>query len=231
MENDTLRTLVDLRDRVIQKNRMAFEARLQAIERGSDTSEPKQVELLQGWYEKFLAMEKEVDSQIKEEIDNYLIIEYVIEIKGVGPMLAAKLVSMIDIHQCNTVSALWRYCGQAVIDGKAERRVAGEKLHYNHTLKSTLYVLAGSFLKSNSPYRQIYDKAKETYMSQRQDWTKSHVHLASMRKMIKVFLQHLWITWRTIEGLPTRGLYVHEYMDHTTYIEPQELGWRVVNGK
>lgn len=231
MPNDTLRTLVDLRDNVIQKNRMAFDARLGAFERGADIPAPGQVALMEKWRDKFLELEKDVEYQIKQEIDNYLIIEYLIEVKGVGPMLAAKLVSMIDIHICDTVSSLWRYCGQAVIDGKAERRVSGEKLHYNHRLKSIIFVLAGSFLRCNSPYREIYDRAKDFYTDNRKEWTKLHIHLASIRKMMKVFLQHLWLTWRKIEGLPTRNLYVEDYLGHTHIAEPHEFGWRVVNGK
>src|SRR5205085_10179308 len=100
------------------------------------------------------------------------------------------------------------------IDGKAERPTKGEKLHYNKRLKTTLYLVAGSMLKSNSPYRKVYDDSKNYYTATRPDWTKAHIHMASLRKMEKVFISHLWQTWREAEGLDTRELYVHEKLGH-----------------
>ena len=41
--NDELRILVDLRDRVLQKNRIDFGSRLDAIERGDDTATPSEI--------------------------------------------------------------------------------------------------------------------------------------------------------------------------------------------
>ena len=46
-----------------------------------------------------------------------------------------------------------------------------------------------------------------------------------MRKMIKVFLSHMWMQWRERENLPIRQLYVHEKLGHTTEYERADFGW------
>lgn len=52
---------------------------------------------------------------------------------------------------------------------------------------------------------------------------KLHVHQMAFRKMMKMFLSHLWEVWRTEEGLPVRPPYSHEYKGHTGLINPWEM--------
>lgn len=92
--------------------------------------------------------------------------------------------------------------------GLAERMAKGEKAGYNPRLKSLLYKIGCSFIKTNSPYRAVYDDTKRRYEEARPDWSRKRIHLTAMRKMEKVFLANLWEAWRQAEGLPTR---VKEY--------------------
>ncbi len=224
--NERIRGLVDLRDRTLQKNRIAFGNRVDAIMRGADTSNKSTLDILTKWYERFDDLEKELDKDIANLVDGIEIVERLTDVKGIGKMYAAKLISLIDISRSGTVSALWRYAGYGVIDGKREKNKKGERAHYNKRLKCTLYVIATSFVKCNSPYRKIYDDAKEYYESKYPEWTKLHREYAARGKMIKIFLSHLWLVWRQIEGLPTRNVYVEEYQGHTHIIPPQEFGWK-----
>ena len=221
----TLRALVDLRDRTLQKSRIQFGNRISAIERGSDQADGATNELITRWQERFDALEAEADRDIAALVKDRPIVKAMTQVRGVGFLLAAKVVAMIDIERAATVSALWRYCGYAVMDGERERPTKGEKLHYNSRLKTTCYLVGTSFLRSNSPYRKIYDLAREYYAANRPDWTEGHRHNAAMRKMIKVWLAHLWVIWRTLEALPVRVLYVMEKLSHTHYRTPQEFGW------
>ncbi len=223
--DNTLRSLVDLRETVIQRTRIAFGNRLSAIERGADQAADSERQRIEHWAETFDELNKALDAEIAEEVKDIQIVQHMRNVKGIGPMLAAKIIAMIDISRSDTVSALWRYAGYAVVEGKREYPTKGQRLHYNTRLKSTLYLLAGSFLKSNSPYRRVYDDARVYYEANRPDWTKSHQHLASMRKMIKVFLSHLWERWRMLEGLPVRPLYVQERLGHEHYMDATEFGW------
>lgn len=254
MENGTaspeiLRPLVDLRDRTIQKNRIAFEQRLLAIEQGRDTADPYTIDMLERYREHFLKLEAEIDDDIERVADQLPIIKRMEKVRGVGLMLGAKIVSMIDIERARHVSSLWRFAGMAVspvctecgqifsngvkecpdcggeIVHKADRPRKGVKLSYNSRLKTYCWQVGTSFLRSGSPYRAIYDKAREYYDANREDWPKARKHRAAMRKMVKVFLQHLWVEWRTLEGLPVTQPYSHEKQGHNSYMSPAEFGW------
>jgi hypothetical protein len=223
--NNELRALVDLRDRTLQKSRIAFGNRVSAIDRGADDGNN---ELVARWQERFDALEKEADADIYAMVKDIPIVNDLDALKGIGPLLAAKLVSMIDIERADTVSALWRYAGYAVIDGARERPMKGEKLHYNARLKSTCYLIGTSFLKCNSPYRQIYDEAREFYDINRTDWTKLHKYRAALRKMIKIFLSHLWEQWRERENLSVDQAYILNLPEHTHKYQRSEFGWPIV---
>ena len=226
MTNPNLRALVDLRDRQIQKTRIQFGNRLDAISRDADdTGDSPQLEIILKWHKIFSDLESELDKDIGAIVSQHPIYDSVVAIKGVGPMLAAKLISMINITRSNTVSQLWRYSGYAVINGEIERPTKGTKLAYNKRLKSTCYLIAVSFLRSSSPYRHLYDTKKEFYVNTKPDWTAAHSHNAALRYMIKRFLAHLWLEWRVIEGQHTRLPYVQEKMEHTHIDTPQMYGW------
>ncbi len=223
-----LRALVDHRN-ALQNERIRWSNRLSAATDGEDITGAGELRMAQKWFEVYSRLEADADAEITRAIKDHPMMPQLRHVRGVGPLLAAKMLALIDIKRADSVSALWRYAGYAVIDGQRERPTKGEKLHYNARLKTTLYLVAGSFLKSNSPYRRVYDDAKAFYQANRPDWTKAHIHAASMRKMIKVFLSHLWNRWRALEGLPIRPLYVHEKLGHTTVFTPEEFGWPQVS--
>lgn len=82
--------------------------------------------------------------------------------RGVGPTMAGVILAEIDISRSETVSQLWAYCGLAVApDGRAQRRVKGQKANYNPWLKAKLVkVLGECMIKANSPWREHYDNYK-----------------------------------------------------------------------
>lgn len=225
MDESTLRILMDMRDRTLQKTRVGLGNRLAAIENGTDTADADTKAMLTRWFEQFGALEEQCEEDIAAQTADSVIVDAMTLVKGVGKIFAAKLVAAIDIERADTVSALWRYAGYAVIAGERERLVKGEKAHFNTRLKTACYLISSSFLKSESPYRATYDSAREYYDANRPDWVKGRKHLAAMRKVTKLFLAHLWEVWRTIEGLPTRAAYVHEKLGHTHVQKPEDFGW------
>jgi len=46
--------------------------------------------------------------------------------------------------------------------------------------------------------------------------------------MVKIFLQHLWVTWREIEGLPVSDPYSISIMGHAKYIMAP-VGYNTLN--
>ena len=147
--------------------------------------------------------------------------DWLIRVKGIGPSLAASLLAHIDIERAATVSALWRYAGLGVVDGQAERKTVGEKLHYNNDLKRTCYLIGVSMIRSASPYKAEYVEAKAYYEQARPDWTPAHRHHAARRKMVKLFLSHLWLVWRTRVGLPISQPYAFQVLNHGDYKSPR----------
>ena len=222
--NDALRTLVDLRT-TIQRDRIAFNNRLRAIERGVDVAGERELGVYQRYHNRFSDLEAEITDDLRDLAGDSQIIQRMCAVKGVSFTLAAKVVSLIDIQRASNVSSLWRYAGYAVVDGKRERMHKGEKSHYNRRLKTACFQVAESFLKSRSPYSNVYYEAKKYYLANRPDWTKNHCHLAAMGKMIKVWLSHVFLIWRQLEGLPVNEPYVISHMGHVDYITPQEMGW------
>ncbi len=220
------RALVDLRE-MLQKNRISFQLRIGAAERGADSLHPYHTRILESWLERFQELEAEVDQQLGQLGEEEAIIQMMMQVRGVGPILAMRVAALIDISRSDTVSALWRYAGYAVFDGERERLKKGEKAHFNRRLKTACYLVGNSLIKSNSPYRVVYDEAKEHYQLSHPDWTKAHIHMASLRKMIKIWLAHLWLVWRAIEGLPIRDPYVFDVLGHTHRYNPEDFGWPV----
>ena len=266
MSNIKVRALVDARDRAIQKTRVAFGLRLKAFERGADEAPADVVALFTEWHEKLKDIEKEITDQIREIIELEMpIVPLMTPVKGIGDILAAKVACHVNIGTPPTISALWRYAGYAVFDGKRERPTKGEKLHYNARLKTACSLVGMSFLKSGSPYAEVYYKAKEKYekrsietnaradeaiaavkanddlsktgkekqiaLLKSEKWNIGRIHYASMRIMIKLWLSHLWLTWRRFEGLPTSDPYCVVHMEPSHHFDgPEKYGWPYVAG-
>lgn len=154
------------------------------------------------------------------------------KIKGIGPLMAGVIISEIDIEKAHYVSSLWKYAGLDVVktpDGKTIGRCKKRKclevveyiakdgtrkeklsLSYNLFLKTKLVkVLAEVFLKTKSPYREIYDDYKNRLENHpaHKDKTKLHRHNMAKRYMIKQFLRDLYLKWRELEGLPVYESY------------------------
>jgi|WetSurSiteA1Bulk_404760.scaffolds.fasta_scaffold01241_14 hypothetical protein len=152
--------------------------------------------------EEFLLAEQYVDllakeKQLGDSIANLMAQEpiwnaFLKDVKGIGPYMAAVLVSSIDITKCTYVSNLWAYAGLGVMifeDGHGERysrkeahlvvrdyiNKSGEPskkrgIRYNPFLKSKLQgVIAGSFLKSkNEKYSTLYYERKNKMLLRRE---------------------------------------------------------------
>jgi len=204
----------------VQKTRIAIGNRLDAAMREVDEAGVME-DKWRAWFKTFLALEKELDEEMRTIMESHPAWGYLQRVKGVGLTLGAQLVSRIEdaerdrgIGDFATVSKLWRFCVGAPINGKVERPEKGKKLHYSARLKTILWKIGGSFLRCNSPYRRIYDEAKEYYQANR-DWTKLHIHNAALRKMEKIFLAHLWDQWRKALGLPTNPPYILDGRGHS----------------
>lgn len=192
-------------------------------------------------YEHQMRAEESHIKLIETELKNYPIYtEWMKDVRGVGPLMAGVILSEIDIHKCNSISALWAYCGLDVVvstdeetgeireEGRSRKRhhlkpktytnrdgdtVETVGITFNPFLKTKLVGVLGSvFIKLGGPYREIYDGYKHRLENHPKwtDRTKAHRHNAAVRYMVKEFLADLWTRWRTLEGLPVRSRYAEE---------------------
>ena len=174
-------------------------------------------------------MEKELEREISKHISKEpLWTEFLKHEKGVGPMMAAVILTEIDIHKGDCVSKIWSFAGMA--PGK-DRKVKGKKCTYNAFLKAKMLgVLGSSFLKCKARYSRIYYELKQRLENSDnevienvkggkkktikwRDATLKHRHDAANRRMVKEFLKDLYCAWRVIEGLPVRKPYAEEYLN------------------
>ena len=139
-------------------------------------------------------------------------------IRGMGPLNSAYLIAYIDIEKTPSVSALWCYTGQT----PDSKRTKGVKANWNPVIKQRCFQIAGSFLKSKSPYKKIYDedrrKSEKLMENDHNDDAKTHIalvtpsipkskmhaHKRAMRKMVKSFLKDMWVEWNNIQKKETK---------------------------
>jgi hypothetical protein len=50
-----------------------------------------------------------------------------------------------------------------------------------------------------------------------------HIHSMAQRRMLQLFLDHLWVVWREALGLPLRQPYPIEYLGHSRIISPWDM--------
>lgn len=155
------------------------------------------------------------------------------KIRGISYVLAAKLIKEIGYCQkAETVSQLWAYTGNHVVNGKAPKRQKGQKLGYNTQLLSLTWLVSSTLLRSNHGYYQsLYYEEKERQLEKQYpqghlagkyngyedtdtSLTKLHAHNRALRKMRKHFLAHYWEAARESLGLSTEKTYVEGVLEH-----------------
>lgn len=101
------------------------------------------------------------------------------------------------------------------LSGKSQRPEAGKKLPYNAWLRTKLIgVLAGCLIKSGSLWRKFYDDYKHRLQSEKRGTSDGHRDAMAKRYMVKMLLVDIHKKWRTHLGLPVRGTYQEEYLNH-----------------
>lgn len=168
--------------------------------------------------------EKQHFSRMEKILRDYPVyIHFLRDIKGVGPAMAAVIISEIDIAKAKYPSSLWAYSGLDVASNGAGRSRKKEHLvesdyidkegnpakkmgiSFNPFLKTKLIgVLGSSFLRAgDNPYSTIYRNYKTRLENSpaHSEKSKGHRHNMAIRYMVKLFLVDLHIAWREIEGL------------------------------
>ena len=138
---------------VIEKLRVASQVRQShlALQNRIDPETDELLNRIQG-------LEEYVDDRIADLIRTHPAYSWFSRVKGIGRENIGKVVGSIRIKPdpefpdkpyADTISALWAYCGYAVVDGHAPKRIKGEgKLSYNSQLRSMCHRLGDSLLRA-----------------------------------------------------------------------------------
>jgi hypothetical protein len=120
----------------------------------------------------------------------------------------------------------------------AQRRIKGSIIDYNPKMKKLCRNMALSLIQYNEFYGNLYNQYLAEYMARNN--LLDNINTAkykeailekirtgkatkmARRKMVKIFLSHLWVTWRKMEGLPVTKPYAFSVLGHSDYIEPPE---------
>jgi hypothetical protein len=225
LKNPDLRGVTNIY-RGIQKIRIAAGNRVDSVQRGASQGD---IVWFTAWEERLKFMEVEVQGDMARFLTGNPAWVWMSTVKGVGPTLACKIIAGIDdIGRFDTISKLWSFAGYGLHpneDGTLviQRLHKGETSTFNQKLKTALYLLAASFLKSRSKYSEIYYNAVEHYKVTHAEWTPKHRQNAAMRKMSKIFLACLWIAWRQEEKLAIREPWIIGKGEHTRFYKPEEF--------
>ncbi|MBA7527666.1 hypothetical protein ES705_19844 [subsurface metagenome] len=238
---DELKTMVDGREQV-RKLLNSTNNRILAMKRRTDILDEKTLAWLSGQAKETQSELGKIDRGIGKHLKkmDHPIIKSALGIKGLGPNTIAYMMVYIDITKAKYASSLWAYCGyDKPSHERYEKNVASGG---NKILRTVLYTMADSMIKTRSIYRDVYDSSKkqrEVSKKITKSWNTQgkliecawcdtkpcHRHGDAMRKMIKHFLADWWFVHRTLEGLSTAPLYVEEKLGHTGIVKPKERGW------
>ena len=241
---EDIKSIVDDR-RQVMKLVMKVQNQLLAYERNTDTLHESTRCWLQSQLEslqvELAARDKSLAKAVKDHAKEDRLTAAAIGVKGVGAVTVAHMLTYIDIDKARHPSSLWAYAG--LDKASHERYEKGTASGGNKTLRTALYTMADSQVKSRGAYREVYDRMKDR-LSQSEKVTKSrntqgkliecawkdtkpsHRHGAAMRAVMKHFLADWWYVARTLAGLPTEALYPEAILggNHRT-IMPEERGW------
>lgn len=210
----------------IQKYRLAFGSQVRELEKSK-----KDAEIMKGFFDKTHDLEKDIAKEVQAIVTTHPMYGWLEEVKGIGPIIAAALVSSIDISKAQHASSLWKYMGLAVTpEGTAERRVRGQKIQYNPFLKDVCWKIGQSFIKTKGKYRMIYDTSKLFYKkkfpktvtdpkTKKKMYTKGHIHNMAIRRAVKLFIADFWVAWRELEGLPVSEPFAHRIVSEPVKVK------------
>lgn len=184
---------------------------------------------LVGHYLDLLRHEEASFRSLEHVLTDFSIYPFLKATKGIGPAMAAVIISELDPAKAQHPSSFWKLSGLDVAeDGKGRSRrkehlvtvaytdregnpAERQSITFNPFLKTKLVgVLGPSFLKAkNEDYAPSYYNYKNRleHHPDHKEKTKLHKHNMANRYMVKLFLIDLWKAWRAVEGLPVHGAY------------------------
>jgi hypothetical protein len=203
---------------IMQEDRKRTNNQVRAL---GDTAEPNSV--LAYLADQATVLEKQIQRALDKYTEGHPMGSWMREVRGIGPVLSAGLLSHIDITKAPTAGHIWRYAG---LDPTSKWE-KGCKRPWNAQLKTLCWKIGQSFMKLSNDddclYGKLYRQRKE-YEQARNGTeavaaavavglarvgktTDAHKHLSegklppaqidarARRWAVKMFLSHLHAAW------------------------------------
>lgn len=173
--------------------------------------------------------EEETKKALKRFAESHPIGRWMMSIDGIGPVMAAGLLSFIDIKRCDVAGAIYSFAGLL----PNSRPKKGEKIKYNPDLKKLCYLIGESFVKvsgkETSLYGRLYKEKKLYYTRKNENGDYSQqaadtlakfnygketeaykslekgrlplaqIHARAKQYAVRIFISHLHETWYRFE--------------------------------
>lgn len=238
---EEIKVVMDGREQV-RKLANSANNRILAMERGTDRLDEATKQFLEEQVDQTKKRLSKIDRRVKKLITkcDIPVAQSALGVKGIGGVTVAYMLIYIDIEKAPYCSSMWSYVG---LDKPSHKRYTkGESGGGNKTLRTVLYTMADSMIKTRGAYRDVYDRRKERLsVSEKvtksrntqgkmieckwKDTKPSHRHGAAIREVMKHFLADWWFVHRKTEGLDTPQAYAIEKLGHKSWIYPEERGW------
>lgn len=174
---------------------------------------------------------------------------YLAHVRGVGPLMAGVLLRYLDINKAKYPSSFIKRAGLDVVlvpgQHPGEIVAQGRKAYKTHLVPRTytkrdgetietvglsyepflktklIGVLGVSFLRSKSPYAQVYANYKHRIenMEQHKNKTPKHRHNMAVRYMIKQFLVDFHQSWLEVLGKDPKQTYAEAILGRLPHTE------------
>jgi len=205
----------------VQKHRIAMTLQIKQREKDG-----KESAVIVEYRDRMHEIEKGIAKYLTRVLKEHPMGDWLIDVKGIGPVLGAALVSFIDIDRADHASSVWKFCGLSVDPetGRSDRLKKGVKCSYSPFMKTICWKVGESFVKSKGRYREVYDTSRVFYRDKfperieevkddkggkRVKYNDGHIHAMSKRRAVKLFLSHFWEEWREREGLEVGVPFAH----------------------
>jgi len=241
-ELEALKSMVEQRGRYI-KTQVGLQNKLVAFKRHMDDMPEDEMdsylETISYYSDKVDGMDKRIKDYIKDL--EMPIITRLRKIKGIGDLYIAVLITFLNPYEAPHISSFWAFVGYH--GDSTQRYVKGQKGGGHKGLRTELFKIASNFLRNkNEHYTRIFYEERERLencdnpckdrmkggaikMTTWKETSPNHRRFAATRKMMKIFLAHLWLVWREIEGLPISEPYAQAKLGHNHIMKPEDFGW------
>jgi hypothetical protein len=182
--------------------------------------ELKKIGFDEEFYQRMVKGEKEEKMNLERLVESHPLWEYTQPIAGFGLLTTGKYIAASgDITVPPTQSSYYYGMGLDIVNGKAPRRIRGQKKverkvpAFPHVTKIGEQIRQ-QMLKQNPFFHELYSEHKADYLERYPKAPGMFAHKHGLRIAQKVLYGCLYRKWRELYGLPAPLPYPYEILKH-----------------